>query len=338
MENTKDISNKKWRVYIHIVPKAISSYDYDKYYVGITNQKNITGRWKSGDGYKTQPFYRAIQKYGWDNFEHEIIAENLTEDEAKNFEIFLIKELGSKGKYGYNMTFGGDGVTGVDRCGEKNSFYGKMHTEETKEKMSKSRAGKYTGETNSFYGKKHTDDCKIKMSLLRKDFFKNNPEKICVNKPSKEQIQEIKKRHSKPVLKFSEKMELIEEFDSLADAERIGYRSASIRDACIGKKETYKGFIWRYKYKEDESNGIVHGTKRDDIYCLNNELKLVSVFKSFSEASRSMGVNRNHISSACNSNRHYSYGYYWIFKSDYEELESSSSLFLLEENKNVINW
>lgn len=29
----------KWTVYIHIVPKELSGYDWDKYYVGITKQK-----------------------------------------------------------------------------------------------------------------------------------------------------------------------------------------------------------------------------------------------------------------------------------------------------------
>ena len=30
--------NNVWTVYVHIVPKEISDYDYDKYYVGITGQ------------------------------------------------------------------------------------------------------------------------------------------------------------------------------------------------------------------------------------------------------------------------------------------------------------
>lgn len=30
--------NNVWTVYVHIIPKEISDYDYDKYYVGITGQ------------------------------------------------------------------------------------------------------------------------------------------------------------------------------------------------------------------------------------------------------------------------------------------------------------
>ena len=68
--------NNTWTVYIHTCNVNQKSY------VGITSKPpNI--RWKNGEGYKTQVFYRAIQKYGWDNFTHKIIATNLTEQEAK---------------------------------------------------------------------------------------------------------------------------------------------------------------------------------------------------------------------------------------------------------------
>lgn len=63
----------------------------NKYYVGITSQKP-NNRWKNGKGYiKNTYFYRSIQKYGWSTFNHEIIAENLTKQEACTFEKILIK-------------------------------------------------------------------------------------------------------------------------------------------------------------------------------------------------------------------------------------------------------
>ena len=96
-----------WSVYVHIVPKEISDYDYDKYYVGITKQEPEV-RWQGGSGYSGQLFHRAIKKYGWDNIQHEIVANHLTVDEAKQMEITLIDKLGSRGKCGYNLTDGGD--------------------------------------------------------------------------------------------------------------------------------------------------------------------------------------------------------------------------------------
>lgn len=65
-----------------------------KCYVGITKQKP-EARWKTGgSGYrKCLLFWRAIEKHGWDNFDHIIFAKNLTQAEAENMEILLIREL-----------------------------------------------------------------------------------------------------------------------------------------------------------------------------------------------------------------------------------------------------
>lgn len=101
----------KWTVYIHIVPKELSGYDHDKYYVGITSQ-TVEKRWRNGNGYKTQIFKRVIEKYGWNNISHEIIAEHLTKDEACKLEQDLIRKLKSNTKkYGYNIHAGGDNKT-----------------------------------------------------------------------------------------------------------------------------------------------------------------------------------------------------------------------------------
>ena len=56
-----------------------------KIYIGKTN--NIKNRWrKDGKGYCKKDskslFWNAICKYGWDNFEHIIIEDGLTSEEA----------------------------------------------------------------------------------------------------------------------------------------------------------------------------------------------------------------------------------------------------------------
>lgn len=79
-----------------------------KFYVGITSQK-VERRWRSdGSGYNKNclKMYRAIQKYGWDNFYHEIFASGLTEDEALTMEAILIEKLDSINN-GYNIYPGG---------------------------------------------------------------------------------------------------------------------------------------------------------------------------------------------------------------------------------------
>lgn len=106
-------NEKCYTVYLHTVTTDISKEEYDKYYVGIT-KRDPKIRWRNGEGYiKNDHFYRAIQKYGWDNIKHEIIATNLTREDACNLEKELIAKYKSNDyHYGYNMTEGGDGKVG----------------------------------------------------------------------------------------------------------------------------------------------------------------------------------------------------------------------------------
>lgn len=77
-----------------------------KCYIGITCQSNPKKRWQNGLGYKSQFFYRAIEKYGWDNFDHIILHEKLSENQAKCQEMFWIKLYKSE-NISYNATDGG---------------------------------------------------------------------------------------------------------------------------------------------------------------------------------------------------------------------------------------
>ena len=59
---------------------------------------------------------RAVEKYGWDSFEKEVVASGLTKEEAGHFEQLLIRKLDLMDrKYGYNQTSGGEtAVTGAE--------------------------------------------------------------------------------------------------------------------------------------------------------------------------------------------------------------------------------
>ena len=48
--------------------------------------------------------------------------------------------------------------------GDRNHFYGKKHTDESKCKISESRIGKYSGENSPWYGKSHSKETKVKIS------------------------------------------------------------------------------------------------------------------------------------------------------------------------------
>lgn len=51
------------------------------------------------------------------------------------------------------------------RIGEDNPFFGKKHTEETKQKISQAHIGFHAGVKNSFFGKHHSPETKLIMKL-----------------------------------------------------------------------------------------------------------------------------------------------------------------------------
>lgn len=100
-----EIYNGTYCVYVHI--NKINN----KKYIGQTKYGDDPNkRWRNGLGYEDSTyFYNAIQKYGWDSFNHEIIASNLTETEANYFEELLISKLDTRNPdIGYNIKSGGE--------------------------------------------------------------------------------------------------------------------------------------------------------------------------------------------------------------------------------------
>lgn len=81
----------------------------NKKYIGQTYRSLETRSGSNGCGYKECPyFYRAIQKHGWDNFEHEVLFENLSKKSADRIEKILIQTFKTQDTdYGYNIQNGG---------------------------------------------------------------------------------------------------------------------------------------------------------------------------------------------------------------------------------------
>ena len=135
------MSGKKYLVYKH------TNKVNGLVYIGITCQKPER-RWRNGYGYKPGKdengnekslyFWNAIQKYGWDGFDHLILVRGLTKEEAEWLEIQLIAAYDSTDRSkGYNLTKGGGGTNGYHP------------TEETRKKQSESSKG----EKNSMFGR-----------------------------------------------------------------------------------------------------------------------------------------------------------------------------------------
>lgn len=113
-------------------------------------------------------FCRAIRKYGANSFELSIL-ETIPDEELNVAERKWIAELRtSDHKIGYNSTEGGEGFSTGDlnpsrlnpRRGPDNWCYGKPKPIEVREKISKSLMGLLVGEKNPFFGKTHTEETK----------------------------------------------------------------------------------------------------------------------------------------------------------------------------------
>ena len=229
----------------------------NKRYIGLTSQKP-EHRWNNGKGYKNNKyFYRAIEKYDWDNFEHIIIAKGLTEDEAKWLEIELIRVWDTTNKdKGYNLTKGGDGCNGYE------------HSEEAKRKMSKSHKGKHTGELNSMFGmkgelnpmfgKQHSEETKKKISETNKgnNYFKGKQH-------TEETKQKMSENHwdcsgkNNPNAKKIILLNTKEIFLTIKEgAEKYNCNKGCVSQCCIGNRKsagkhpiTGEKLVWMY-YKD----------------------------------------------------------------------------------------
>lgn len=162
VQKSKQVDDeRKWCVYMH------TNLINHKVYIGITSREPEKRWGKNGNEYtvKNHPaFGRAIQKYGWDNFSHDVLFENLSKQDACQKEIELIKEYKSNctrykdPSFGYNMSDGGNvGSSGY------------VWSEESKKKLSDTLRGMVKNEewclhlSQALTGKKATNETREKL-------------------------------------------------------------------------------------------------------------------------------------------------------------------------------
>lgn len=129
--------NNIFKIYIH------RNKTNNKVYIGQTCQA-LEKRWGKGSGYIHNPyFYSAINKYGWDNFEHIVWADNLTQDEANFIEKRLIVLFNTTDRrFGYNCRSGGDNSKHSQESIEKMRRVKKGHpvSEECKQRIGRANS------------------------------------------------------------------------------------------------------------------------------------------------------------------------------------------------------
>ncbi len=233
---------KKYVVYCHTAPSG-------KKYVGCTSTE-LEKRFRQGRGYSNNTrFWADICTYGWDNFEHEVLYSDLTENEALEIECQLINEWNLLDpEFGYNLRDLEAGFSDASRQAMSdarrgnNNCHGRVLSEETKKKISDSLVDYYSTHDNPFKGRHHTQETieKLRKRTISEEtrrklrdshvslFGKNNPS-------------------ARPILQFTKDGEFVKsyEYASLA-ANELGADLSSIIKCCRGKIKSFHGFVWKY--------------------------------------------------------------------------------------------
>lgn len=220
-------NERHWSVYCHT-----NKINNKKYY-GITGRKPESRWGLEGNHYKGQPFYNAILKYGWDSFRHDVIATNLTQLEAEQMEIDLIRDNKTMDRnYGYNAASGGQilrkdiiPLYQYDTEGNLYKYWEDYH------------------DAADYYGM-HP---RVIRRLLFKDYrlqgkyiLRSEPDNNIQPRP------QIISR-TKPIVQYNLQGNFVAKYDCILDAARIyNVPSGRISTCCDGKNQESMGYYWFY--------------------------------------------------------------------------------------------
>lgn len=291
-------NEKEYCVYKHTTPSG-------KVYIGQTCQ-DPEKRWKTGRGYsQNEYFWRAIQKYGWDNIEHEILETNLTKEDANCIEKeYIALYQSNKSDFGYNQTEGGDGHTGFSP------------TDETRAKISST----LTGHTVS-------NETRQKISVVQKGKHKNFSEEYLQRLRDERMGKPLSEKHlaaiSKPVLC----VETGTIYKSCREAGRIiGIDYNAINQVCNHKYgfKTAGGYNWCFVEDYNAEEYVVNAvsSKPKKVICIETK----EIYLSLSDAQKNTGIHSSNISNCCKGKYGFKTagGYHWMFYEDYLEVNKEA--------------
>lgn len=293
----EDIKEREWCVYMH------RNKINNKAYIGITSRKPEERWGKNGSQYhkgNQHAIRAAIEKYGWDNFEHIIWADNLSENDAKHIEKLLIALFKTNccryynPSYGYNLTDGGDGT-----CG-------RPIPEEQRKQISESLLGNIPWN----YGKTMSDEYKQKASishigLTQSEETKKKRGEALSKWWSNPENREKRSGVNSPI--YGEKNCFFGKHHSEEAKEKN-------RQAHLGKHPT-QATIDKLKAISQNKRAVVQ---------LSLDWEFVAQYTSAKEAQRQTGIHNTSIGECCRGKCQGKYksagGFRWLFVEDYEQL------------------
>ena len=279
------MNENSYCVYMHV------NKTNGKKYIGITKNKPEE-RWQNGYGYKRQAFYNAIQKYGWDNFDHLILFENISKEEACKNEIELISKYNSTDeRYGYNISHGGE--DGHNELWNNEEYYNKQ-VKERKERWK-----------NEEFREHHADAMKIAMN---KSSYKEKQSESTKYRWENGFFDEI---HCKSIIC----LETGEIYKSITEASNTtNICRGDIGKCCLGQIKTANGYHWQYyneklKSKENRINLIteIGNGKGIKVLCLETNV----LYDSIKEASVDTGIDNSSIGKVIKGKKITAGGFHW---------------------------
>lgn len=175
--------------------------------------------------------YKAVNKYGWQNFEISVLekVDDISKlDEREQFWLDLFQTYVVSN--GYNV------------CKIAGTTRGRKHTEETVRKIKETIPDK-SGENNPFFGKKHSAESLAKMSKnkIGKKYPKEVAEKRIASRIANGTLA------GRKIIQFNlTTKETIKEWKSIAEASRNGFGYSGLH-RCLNKQtQKHKGFGWYY--------------------------------------------------------------------------------------------
>lgn len=261
----------------------------NKVYIGITSKNSVKKRWLHGRGYKTQQLmWRAIQKYGWDNIEHIIVAENLTPHQACDMEIDLIaKYRANEPDFGYNVYIGGDkgrfGIPLTDDEKERLVSYnkGRPKSQEEINKIKVTLSEYWTDDVRKSFGKLHGGrghklDENTALNIYdrlcdgasRKDLAKEfNVSNSAIDRIANKQYWSIRDSDNvvlqrrlpiRYIAQYDLQDNFIRMWNTFEEIHRaLNINTGTVCECCLHKRENTKGYKWKYILVLDTGGSVI---------------------------------------------------------------------------------
>lgn len=301
----------KWIIYKH------TNKINGKSYIGQTCQKKEL-RWNNGRNYdRAYKFGKAIDKYGWDSFTHEILEDNiLTQKEANNREIYYI-EIYDSFRSGYNSTKGGDNGEHLGREVLQISTKGNV----VRQYCSTSEAERATGILAQNIGA-----CLLGYSITAGGYFWARPIDYF------NQWTPPRSRKEKPVIC----VETQQTYDSITRAsEETGICCSMISKCVLRKAITAGGYHWCFLFEYDENWEPVVEKKKGGptkaIICVET----LEIYESITECSILTGISIQNISQNCCIGKRTAKGKHYAYLDEYDENWLPAEKYTTEKRRQV---